>query len=763
MRKRNDGVRILLTTVCIGISPFASSQESTSSTGQPLQEVVVTGSRLVRSGFTAPTPVTALGAEDLERLAVTNIGAGVSQLPAFRPSNNPTTNGFGSFNVGAQIVNLRGLGVTRNLILVDGRRFAPTTREGSVDLNLIPSILIERTEVVTGGASAAYGSDAVAGVVNVILNKTMTGFRSQVDYSVSDEGDGDNYHAAYAGGTELFGGRGHLVAGGEFEKQLGIGNCFVRDWCRPGQVLVRPAALAGSGLPNRIRSDDNAGFWMNSSGVIAAVNNTGAQAASSAAVRNMFGTGGVTFAPDGTPIPYQPGAIASGLTQIGGDITPTYLNTNLNIPVKRYTLFGRMGYDFNERLEGFVEASYGYVKGSVLQSSFFDTNIPIFRDNPFIPDEIRTLIGPPGDFSGTRPPNSAAVFNLGRLGDDLARGFSTSEADVYRIALGLDGKFADDRWSWDAYYQFARTDRLQTVKDNRIQGDPAVVADPTRGISDPASYAYFSWAADAVLDTETDITPQTGDIVCRATLSPDPALRAAAAGCTPLNLFGAGNHSQAAKRYAYGTLVEDIDITQHVVAANVQGTVADLWAGPLAVAAGVEFRRDEIDVIHDDLSNLFAYFQNFGADYRGTAKVLEGYVEAELPLVRNTTLAESLSLNVAARQARYDLEGFGSYLRTSSEKEIDATTWKASLIWDPTEWLRLRMTRSRDIRAPNFADLYLATNAGFSAIFNPYRANAAEFPRSVGGGNPFVDEETADTVTVGLVFQLRHRGRGLHR
>jgi iron complex outermembrane recepter protein len=750
-RRIRDALALL---VALGAAPAAFAQDNPAA--QPdgtLQEVVVTGSRIVRSGFNAPTPITTIGADEMERLAITNIGAGVSQLPAFRPSNNPTTNGFGSFNVGAQIVNLRGLGVTRNLILVDGRRFAPTTREGSVDLNLIPSLLVERTEVVTGGASAAYGSDAVAGVVNVILNKNLTGLRSQFDYGVSDEGDGDNYHFGIAGGLDLFGGRGHVVLGGEYDQQDGIGNCFERDWCRPGQVVVRPAALAGTGVPARVRSNDNAGFWMNAGGVVAPVNNTAAQAASSAPVRNLFGTGGITFAPDGTPRPYTPGQIASGLTQIGGDILPTYLNTNLNIPVERYTLYGHTKYEFTEDLAGFFEASYGYVSGSVLQSSFFDSNIPIFNDNAYIPTAVRAVIGPAPAFSGVRPAANTAVFNLGRVGDDLARGYSTSTADVYRATTGLSGKFADSRWSWDTYYQFARTDRLQTVKDNRIQGDPGVVNNPARGISDPASFAYFSWATDAVLDTETAITPGTGTIVCRATLSPDAALRAAAAGCAPLNLFGAGNHSQAATDYVYGTLVEDIDIRQHVVAANVQGDIADLWAGPLSMAAGVEYRRDEIDVRHDALSNLFAYFQNFGADYDGTAKVLEGYLETELPLARDAAFAKSLSVNVAARQAKYDLEGFGSYLRVASTKDIDATTWKGSLVWEPLEGLRLRATRSRDIRAPNFADLYLATNAGFGAIFNPFRANTAEFPRSVGGGNPGVDEETADTTTVGLVLQ----------
>lgn len=697
--------------------------------------MVVTGSRIARSGFNAPSPVTVMGADQLEALAVTNIGAAVSQLPAFRASNNPSTNGFGSFNVGAQIVNLRGLGVTRNLILVDGRRFSPTTREGSVDLNLIPSLLIERTEVVTGGASAAYGSDAVAGVVNVILDKNLAGLKAQVDYGVSEAGDGDNYHAGLAGGTDFLNGRGHVVFGGEYDKQQGIGNCFVRDWCTPGQVVTNtgfntPAGV-GNGLPNFVRSDDNAGFWMTTGGVVAGNNRP--------EIRNLFGTGGIQFADDGTPVPYTPGQVVSGITALGGDISPTYLNTNLMIPVERYTLYGHAKLELTPGVEGFFEASYGYVTGSVLQAAFFDAAIPISRDNPFIPAAIRDVLDANPDI---------ASFTMGRLGDDLARGFSTSTADVWRATTGLQGQFGETSWGWDAYYQFGRTDRLQTVENNRIQGDPG------RPASDPSNPVNFARAVDAIIDNETVITPETGDIVCRATLSPDPALRAAAAGCVPLNLFGTGNASPEAIDYVYGTLREDINISQHVIAANVHGNGADLWAGPLAIAAGVEFRRDEIEVLHDELSNQFAYFQNFGADYNGTAKVIEGYLETELPLLSGARFAEQMSLNLAGRHTRYDIDGFGSYLRTSTSNEIDATTWKASLLWQPVNWLRLRGTRSRDVRAPNFADLYLASASSFAPVVNRFNITGQGAPpQTVVGGSPDLDAERADTTTFGLVFQ----------
>ena len=718
-------------SAALALAQQAHAQEAPAS-NEAVEQVVITGSRIARASDNSPSPVTTLGADELARIQATNIGAALSELPAFRASSNPTTNGFGSFNVGAQIVNLRGLGVTRTLILLDGRRFAPTTREGSADLNLIPSLLIDRTEMVTGGASAAYGSDAIAGVVNINLRKDITGLEVQTDYSRTAQHDGDHYHIALATGAHLLDDRAKVVFGAEVDHQQGIGNCFVRDWCTAAQVITNnnfntPAGV-GNGQPNFVRSDTNAGFWMTSGGVVQGATNP-------AAIRNLFGTGGIQFDSNGNPQPYTPGSIVSGVTALGGNIIPTYLNTNLTVPVERYTLYSHGDMAFTDNITGFVEASFGHVNGSVLQSSFFDTAITIARDNPFIPAAIRTVL--------TANPTIQS-FTMGRVGDDLERGLSTSTANVKGATAGLNGHFGDTA-TWSTYYQFARTDRLQTVAGNRIQGDP------TKTATDPTNPLRFARAVDAVLDTETVITPVVGQIVCRATLSPDPALRAAAAGCVPLNLFGANRYDPLARDYVYGTLVEDINLTEHLLGANVQGEVAQLWAGALSLAGGLEFRRDHIDVVHDPLSNQYAYFQNFGSDYNGTQKVTEAYVEGELPLLRDKPGARSLELNAAARYARYTQDGFGSYLRTSSSNDINATTWKGSLVWEPVEWLRLRGTRSRDIRAPNFADLYLASAGSFAPVLNRF-TGTTQFPSTVGGGSPDLDPEKADTTTVGFVF-----------
>ncbi|WP_336978641.1 TonB-dependent receptor domain-containing protein [Altererythrobacter fulvus] len=712
-----------------------AAAEADGAAAQNNSPIVVTGSRIQRTTFDAPSPVTTLGGDDLARRGVTNVAEAIAELPSFRDSTSPQTQGFGSFNVGARIMNLRGLGVTRNLILVNGRRFAPSTREGSVDLNFLPSILIDRTEIVTGGASAAYGSDAITGVVNVILNQNLEGFKAEVDYGISDEGDGDRFHLAGAFGTAL-GDRGHLVIGGEYADQKGIGNCFTRDWCTPGAIVTNAGYASGNGMPNLVRVNDGAGLRFNNAGVIYG----GAQ--------NIFGTGGVTFDENGNAVPFHTGTPAFGTYQKGGDFIPAYINSNITVPVERYSFNAYLDYDVTDDIKVFLEGSYGHVAGQLLQTSFFSTGIPIYADNPFIPDEIRATLPvgqqaqPTAPYTLVRP--TTAAFSMARMFDDFARGYSTSEADTYRIATGISGSFSDS-WKWDGYYQYSRTDRLQEVEDNLVVGaaiypvgNPATIA---------KSNAYFYFAADAVTD------PLTGKPTCRALLSADPALRAAAAGCVPLNLFGENNYDPAAKDYVYGTLIEDIALEQHVLAANISGELFEAPGGAVALAFGGEYRVDKIDVTHDDLSNLYAYFQNFGADYNGKTEVIEGYAEIEVPLLSDVPLAEALSVNGAIRQAHYNITGFGSYLRTQAENSFDTTAWKLSMNWEPTDWLRFRVSRSRDIRAPNFAELFLSSASSFTTVNNLFKPSQNFNPDLLNGGSPYLKPEKADTWGAGMILQ----------
>lgn len=742
-RFRVSLLALAIVTASVGGSPFARGAEE-------VEEVIVSGSRLANTtGFSTPTPVTTLGAQEIERLNITNIGAGISQLPAFRPSTNPTTNGWGSFNVGAQIVNLRGLGVNRNLVLVDNRRFAPVTREGTVDLNLIPSGLVERTDVVTGGASAAYGSDAIAGAVNVILNKTLTGMKAQVDYGQSQEGDGENYHVSLAGGADFLDGRGHFVIGGEYDDQKGIGDCYTRDWCEGGSVITNSGIGSIPGGPAFVRTPTGGGFFANPGGVIAVLNNN---SAATLPIRNLFGTGGVTFDRSGNPVPYNLGRPASGTAAANGDVFPSMTTAQLLVPVQRHTVFSHADFDINDSLRGFVEGSFGRVSGDVLQSRYFGTPISVYNDNPFIPAQIRALLPEASAIPGSTPPTPSA-FNLAVLGQ--RQGNSASKVQTYRVSFGLDGTI-NDRWGWDAYYQYADTDRDQSVVNNLVTGSSRVINRPgSGGINNPDSNAYWAWANDPVYDPADAALPSAQRrIVCRATLSPDAALRTAAAGCVPFNPFGEGRASEAALDYVYRTLEENIQIDQHVVAANLQGTIAELWAGELAVATGLEFRRDSTALVHDRLSLNFSYFQNFGADYNAEQDVLEGYIEAELPLLQDMPLANSLTVNAAARRTSYDISGFGGFNQSASSNKIYANSWKLGLLWDPVDWLRVRVTRSRDIRAPNFNDLFQASASNFTSVANRFVAgNPAQFPAGLAGGNPTLDAERSITSTLGLILQ----------
>lgn len=198
--------------------------------------IVVTGTRIA-SGFDAPTPVSVMGAERLAERGASNIGDALNELPAFRSTQTPASTGLSAAAgyVGGRILDLRGLGSVRTLTLVDGKRFVPSTTQATVDTNMIPSILLQRAEVVTGGASAVYGSDAVSGVVNLLLDKKLTGYRFNAQAGVSKYGDASTRQIGIAGGWAI-GDRAHLILGGEYEANDGVEACRVREWCANGQI-----------------------------------------------------------------------------------------------------------------------------------------------------------------------------------------------------------------------------------------------------------------------------------------------------------------------------------------------------------------------------------------------------------------------------------------------------------------------------------------------------------------------------------------------
>jgi len=667
---------------------------------QQLEEIVVSGSRIARTGFTAPTPVTVVGGVEVQRLAATNVAEALDQVPSFRAQGSPATTGVFGNNVGAQTADLRGLGAQRTLVLVDGRRFVPGTVQGGsftpggqVDLNMIPTSLLDRVEVVTGGASAAYGSDAVAGVVNLILNKKLEGLRFQAQYGQAEAGDSQEYQTSLAGGTDLFGGSGHLIGAAEYIDNKGERDCYSRSWCANGYSPISNGTPGVNGLPATVYMPRGRPATISANGLI-----------------NAGPLRGTTFDANGNPVAFSYGQYYNaGLFMSGGgdprngfwEFYPLYA------PNQRYNLYTHLDFDLAGSTKAFAEASYGNVSTNIPQAQIRDAAINVQKDNAYLP---ATLVQ-------QMTAANVTSFTLGRLGDDFGPARLSSQRGTERFAVGMNGDIPNgwwgSGWMWNSYYQFGRTDYDQNAANDRIN-------------------ANFTRAVDAV------VAPN-GSIVCRSTLSTNPAVAAAAAGCSPLDLFGAGRFSPAAVAYVFGTASQQTKLTQQAAAANFQGNLFNTIAGPASLAGGVEYRRDAAQGSADPISQSLGFYVNNGTPIHGAIEVVEGFLETDVPLLEDQPWAKALNFNGAIRETRYSTSG-------------DVTTWKIGGVYEPTDWLRLRVTDSRDIRAANVFELYNPTSQSLASVRDPVR-NQNVLASVIASGNPDLKPEIASTFTAGVVLR----------
>jgi iron complex outermembrane recepter protein len=696
---------------------------------QPAEEIVVTGSRVSRSGFDSSQPLTTIDSQQIENLGLVNVGDVIRTLPQNTPFFTETNVGIGNFNVGAQLANLRGLNPffgTRTLTLVDTRRVVPTTEGGAVDLTLIPSMLVERTEVVTGGASAQYGSDAIAGVVNVILDKDLEGFKAQVDYGQTSEGDGGDTHASFAWGTGFAeDGRGHVLVGLEYQQQDSIGPCsYTRDWCSEGWGIANnggfntPAGI-GNGQPNFIIAP-NAKQTTSQYGVISPCLNA---TCTTTGAPLTFDAGGSTVAPFNLGLP------GVGFAQrIGGDGTLLgYGTSNVRPEVERYSTLAHVSYDFSDRLSWFGEVAYSSsdALGTPANGGLGPTGLRIAPDNAFLMPAVAAALGPNGG-------SLARIFM-----PDIINARNTTENETTRFVTGLDGELGSE-WTWDVYYQHGENENHQRLFNNMVGSLAGPAVRP---------HDFLRWALDAV-------QLPSGQIVCRATIPGDPTFSPNAAGCVPLSLFGNGMASPTALEYVYRTLKEDNEYTQDVLGVNFRSTVAEGWAGPIGLATGFEWRTDEADTTHDIPNQPWynSYLLSYGQDRGGEIEVLEAYAEIDIPM------SQKLNTNFSARQTRNEATSATNPAVTGSDT---FTSWKGAAIYDPVDWLRFRMTLSQDVRAGGFRELFLprvstpAVAGGFPGpVQNPWAGNVNDDFLQTTGGNPGLEPEEADTKTFGAVFSF---------
>lgn len=688
--------------------------------------IIVTGSRIA-SGFDAPTPVQVVGAERLEQRGAANIGEALNELPAFRATQSPASSGLGlpTGYFGGRILDLRGLGAVRTLTLVDGKRFVPSTTEATVDTNMIPSILLSRVEVVTGGASAVYGSDAVSGVVNLILDKRLEGYRFNAQAGISQYGDNETLQAGAAGGWAL-GDTLHLVAGAEYERNSGVEACPQRDWCAFGLINWGRNPGVTSVPANNIL----AGVYpwtADYEGVTTPPSSGPNNAYQNRLVPFLRPIDGITFNRDGTPRRYQLGSMANTLYSVGGETDGPGENVYFDFPIvsptERWVGMAHLTWEATPALTFELGATYGHGEGDHRSVAYRNTALTIQASNPFIPRSADPTLDIPTILAAS----GLTSFTLGKGFDDVGPAPVHVENNVYRVVVSGEYDIGGS-WKADAYYQFGRNEFRRDLTHGTIT-------------------SRILRAIDAVS------TPG-GQIVCRvnadaSTTNDDPA-------CVPLNPFGYGQGSTfaAAADYVTENGFQENRTTEHVLAANLTGTLVELPAGPLGVAIGGEYRSDKVNGEADAFSRAGQFFTGGGSVISGKIEVLEGYAEAEVPILANQAFFDELSVNGAIRRTHYSRS---SALSPSSS--LNVTTWKVGGVWAPIPAVRFRVTRSRDIRAPNVAELFgpITTGQGILTDPGPPGSPPGGGVQTVApltlGSNPNLLPEKADTFTAGVVLQ----------
>lgn len=665
-----------------------------SETNQPenaATEVVVTGTRVARDGYQAPTPFTLVTEAQIEAAARENIADVVNTLPAVAGSLSPRNlqSFVGTGTAGINAINLRGLGSSRTLILFDGQRSVPSSSSGLVDINNFPQALISRIEVVTGGASAAYGSDALSGVVNFVLNRKFTGVKADFSSGMTTHGDDQSWRAALTGGLTFAGDRGHLLLSAELSDVEGIRG-VPRDWNEQGwQVITNPAYTATNGQPERLVLPQVGLSQATLGGIIV---NTDLR--------------GTSFGPGGTPTQFNYGPLVSGSSMQGGAWSSTQVNDvqTLDPPLSRETIFARASFALSDNVEVFGQFSTSHSDVVSLCCRVFNVgNIAVSASNPFLPEAIATQASTLG----------ISQFTLGTMHPDLPVLGSDNDRTVRRYVIGAEGRFSllQTDWKWDGYYQKGISETTQRAPDNLIK-------------------ANFAKAIDAVRH------PTTGAIVCRSTLTN------AGDGCVPYNLFGSGVNAQAAIDYLIGASFRDEEMTQDVAAATMSGEPFSSWAGPVSLALGVEHRREKISGEVDPIGGANGFFVgNYLATF-GSYNVTEGFIETVVPLAKDLPFAAALDLNGAVRYTDYSTSG-------------DVTTWKAGVTYEPVSGIKFRATRSRDIRAPNLLELFNAGGINQNTVSDPFNNNLLVSYQGFSTGNLALQPEEADTTGLGIVLQPR--------
>jgi outer membrane receptor protein involved in Fe transport len=694
----DDGHTIVLAVV----APVAPAPVVTVAQNETVEQVVVTGSRVISDASRSPTPVMVFSAGQMRATTPSNLPDALNKLPVFQGSLQPRTAGNGGSGSGMNVLALRNFGAQRTLVLFDGHRVAPSNSNGTVDVDTLPQMLVSRVEVVTGGGSAVYGSDAVTGVVNFVLDKDFTGLKFDLNSGLSDYGDGFSYHTAIAGGASLLDGRAHVEFSLEHYNQDGV------------PILARPYgpqywSLTGAGTATNP--------YVNVANTRVPTHSFGGIIACAAPCT----LNGQQFVANGVVGPLLHGApTATANVESGGDgaYDPfgqalTYFRTS--------NAFARFSYKLDDAATFYVQASgsEAFADGTWYPTLFNpgpnDTN-QFFTDNVFLPASVQQQLNPAG--------TPGQTFRLAKYLTQFGIGQAPGTRNLNRylsVMTGFEGTIA--RQDWNVYFEHGES--RQSISNVR----------------NPNNARFFA-ALDAVAGPG-------GSPACYVSTT---AFANLYPGCVPLDPFGPTATSQAAYNYISGTTRYIMTNVMDDMGATVSGVIFQNWAGPVRWALSAEARWNSYDVNSNasptakvDCTglrlcspNLVLWEQNTVASAQARNSVWEAALEANIPLLKDLPLVQSLDANLAGRYTDYSTSG-------------SVQTWKVGLDYHINDDVRLRATSSIDIRAPTLNDLFSPMQNSVTGFTDNHTStNGSLFISSQ--GNPTLKPEVARTYTSGVVF-----------
>jgi outer membrane receptor protein involved in Fe transport len=787
MRQSQLLASTILSAVTLSLSTVAYAQVAGVQPPQPsddpqtateVGEVVVTGTRLRLQDYAAPNPVTTVTAENIEASGQTNLTQFLTDIPALTGSltleqgADTTTPGLAGLN----LLNLRNLGASRTLVLVDGRRHvAANPGTSSVDVNTIPLALVERVEVLTGGASAVYGADGVSGVVNFILKDDFEGVDLRAQGGWSDGGGGDSTLFSAVVGSNFFSGRGNVTLAYEFAEEKAL-EFNERAFSRSGQ---RQIIISNPDDPGTFNADDDDPSIYD----LILTNNvryidTSRAGSTYTNFSTASTTSGVSFTNNQ---PFVDGVYAGEFFMIGGSGTPLDdFNDDLLPNLKRNTANLNGRFDLTERVNLFGELKFSRTETQFAAQPSYFYGLFLHDENPFIPANVLADAQAPGGLANpadTFLPEPGVLlardnFDLGTQNYDLTR-------DTWRGSLGVEGSLTDNI-NFEASYTYGKSEQTQDSHDVIINDRVFAATDVVVG---PGGAPVCRSNLDPGAEPYGDLFAQFGfpSAAFGATFTPG-----AASGCLPLNLYGENQNSAAAVDWVTGDFTSSAEIDQHVFNAFISGDTAgrfELPAGPVAFVIGGEYRRESSDSIPEDVAVLAEDLEytltGVGRAVRttGSFDVKEVFAEVSIPVLRDMPLADNVTIGAAYRYSDY-----GSDEVDTIDYQTD--TWNVNARWAFNDVIAVRGAVARAVRAPNIVNLFQARQQTFESIADPCstsnvntgndpatrRANCRtdllalgvnpdtfinNSSEAIGGfisGNTALSPETADTWTLGMVL-----------